>query len=139
MGMTKLNPYLGFKGQAREAMGFYQSVFGGTVGINTYKEFGASQDPTQDDLVMHAALEADNGIVLMASDVPDHFQYTKGTDISVSLNGDDEGELRGYFDKLSHGGTVTMPLEKASWGDTFGMLVDRFGIAWLVNITAGQS
>jgi PhnB protein len=134
---TRLNPYIGFKGQAREAIGFYQTVFGGAVQINTYKEFGASQDPKQDDLVMHSILEADKGIVLMASDVPDHFDYTKGTDISVSLSGDDETELRGYFDKLSQGGTVTGPLAKASWGDTFGMLVDRFGIAWLVNITAG--
>ena len=65
--------------------------------------------------------------------------HTVGSNISVSLSGDAEGELRGYWDGLAAGGTVTVPLEKAPWGDTFGMLVDRFGIPWLVNISGNAT
>ena len=136
---TQLNPYLSFENKARDAMGFYQTVFGGTLQVNTFKDFGASQDPTEDDLVMHSVLEADNGIVLMASDTPGRMPYNPGNNISMSLSGLDEHEMRGYFDKLAEGGTVMMPLQKAIWGDTFGMLTDKFGVQWLVNVTAAKS
>jgi PhnB protein len=136
---TKLNPYLNFRDNTREAMEFYQSVFGGKLTMNTFKEFHASQEPDEDNKIMHASLEADNGITFMASDTPDGMQYTAGTNFSMSLSGDNEAELRGYFEKLSDGGTVTMPLEKAPWGDTFGMLTDKFGVSWLVNITGQQA
>src|SRR6266700_2915114 len=86
---------------------------------------------------MHAVLEADNGITFMASDTPNRMEYQAGTNYSMSLSGDNEAELQGYFEKLLAGGNVTMPLEKAPWGDTFGMLTDKFGVSWLVNI-AGQ-
>jgi PhnB protein len=134
---TKLNPYLSFKDNAREAMEFYQTVFGGKLAISTFKEYHASQDPSEDNKVMHAQLEADNGIVFMASDTPNNMEYKAGTNYSMSLSGDNEAELKGYFEKLSTGGSVTMPLEKAPWGDMFGMLTDQFGVSWLVNI-AGQ-
>jgi PhnB protein len=136
---TRLNPYIGFKSNAREAMEFYQTVFGGSLQMNTFKELGGSQDPSEDDKIMHSVLEADDGMVLMAADTPSHMEYSPGTAISVSLSGDDESRLSGYFEKLSAGGTVTMPLTKATWGDTFGMLTDRFGITWLVNISASQA
>lgn len=84
---------------------------------------------------MHAMLVATNGMTLMASDTPKQMEYKPGTNVSVSLSGDDEAELRPYFEKLSQGGTIAVPLEKAPWGDTFGMLNDKFGIGWLVNIT----
>src|SRR5256885_15057649 len=96
-----------------------------------------TQDPSEDNKVMHALLEADNGITFMASDTPNRMEYTAGTNYSMSLSGDNEAELKGYFEKLSAGGNVTMPLEKAPWGDTFGMPTDKFGVSWLVNI-AGQ-
>ena len=134
---TQLNPYLSFKDNAREAMEFYKTVFGGKLTISTFKDFNASQDPGEDNKVMHAVLEADSGIVFMASDTPDRMEYKAGTNFSMSLSGDNEAELRGYFEKLSASGMVTMPLEKAIWGDTFGMLTDKFGVPWLVNI-AGQ-
>ncbi len=134
---TKLNPYLSFKDNAREAMEFYQTVFGGKLTMSTFKEYHASQDPSEDNKVMHATLEADNGITFMASDTPNRMDYSVGTNYSMSLSGDNEAELKGYFEKLSAGGNVTMPLEKAPWGDTFGMLTDKFGVPWLVNI-AGQ-
>jgi PhnB protein len=132
---SKLNPYLSFKDSTREAMEFYRSVFGGKLDLNTFKDYHASQDPNEDDKIMHSVLEADNGITFMASDTPDRMEYKPGTNFSMSLSGDDEAELKAYFEKLAVGGTVTMPLNKAAWGDTFGMLTDRFGITWLVNIS----
>lgn len=131
---TRLNPYLGFKDNAREAMEFYETVFGGKLEVRTFKEFGASQNPSEDDKVMHSMLEADNGVTFMAADTPNSMEYTPGNNISVSLSGDDDAELRGYFEKLSEGGQVAMPLDQAPWGDVFGMCTDRFGISWLVNI-----
>ena len=134
---TTLNPYISFKDNTREAMEFYHSVFGGKLNMSTFKDFHASQGTDEDDLIMHSQLEADNGITFMASDTPNRMEYKAGTNYSMSLSGDNEAELQGYFEKLSAGGNVTMPLEKAPWGDTFGMLTDKFGVSWLVNI-AGQ-
>ena len=134
---TKLNPYLSFKDNSREAMEFYRAVFGGKLQMNTFKELNASQDPSEDNLIMHSVLEADNGITIMASDTPNRMEYRPGNNMSMSLSGDNEAELKGYFEKLSAGGMVTMPLEKAIWGDSFGMCTDKFGVPWLVNI-AGQ-
>jgi PhnB protein len=134
---TLLNPYLNFRGNARDAMEFYKEVFGGELKMQTFAEFHASQDPSEDDQIMHGDLEARNGMRLMGADVPKRMEFQPGTNVSMSLSGESEPELRGYFDKLAEGGTVMMPLEKAMWGDTFGMLTDRFGVQWLVNI-AGQ-
>jgi PhnB protein len=133
-----LNPYLNFQDQTRDAMTFYQGVFGGDLRISTFKEFQASQDPSDDDKIMHAQLEGENGIVFMAADTPSYMEDKPGTNFSMSLSGEDEGVLRGYFDKLADGGQVTMPLEKAPWGDTFGMVTDRFGVSWLVNVNQQQ-
>jgi len=136
---TKLNPYISFKDNAREAMEFYRTVFGGKLTLSTFKEFHASQDPGEDNLVMHSQLDADNGMTLMASDTPNRMEYRTGTNMSISLSGDNEAELTSYYEKLSGGGTVTMPLEKAIWGDSFGMCVDKFGVQWLVNITGQKA
>jgi PhnB protein len=134
MGST-LNPYLSFRTTAREAMTFYQTVFGGELAISTFGEFGmADAADAGADLVMHAQLTGSQGFVLMGSDTPDQIELTKGSDYTVSLSGDDEAELRGYWDALADGGTVTLPLEKAPWGDSFGQLTDRFGTQWMVNI-----
>ena len=130
-----LNPYLSFKDNAREAMEFYHSVFGGELAINTFEEFHAAQDPSENDLIMHSQLAGENGLVFMGSDTPKRMDFQPAAGFSMSLSGDDEPVLSGYFAKLAEGGTVTMPLEKALWGDKFGMLVDKFGINWLVNIS----
>ena len=131
---TKLNPYLNFKDNTRAAMEFYKSVFGGKLTTSTFKEFQASEDPGDDDKIMHSELEAENGIVFMAADTPSHLEYRSGTNFSMSLSGEDQAELTAYFEKLSIGGTVSQPLTQAPWGDTFGMLIDQFDITWLVNI-----
>jgi PhnB protein len=84
---------------------------------------------------MHAQLETDRGFTLMASDSPPGMERTAGDNIALSLSGEDADELRGYWEKLSNGGTVTVPLEKQMWGDEFGMCKDQFGVPWMVNIT----
>ncbi|AJT42171.1 VOC family protein [Psychromicrobium lacuslunae] len=133
---TRLNPYISFNGKAKEAMEFYQSVLGGELTSSTFGEFQAPVEPAELDLIMHSQLETPSGFTLMASDTPAHMgELKEGNNFSVSLSGDDDAELRGYWDKLTEGGTVSMPLEKAPWGDSFGMLTDKFGIDWLVNIT----
>ena len=134
---VRLNPYLNFKDDAREAMTFYQSVLGGELHLNTFGEFQASEDPAEQDKVMHAQLETPDGLVLMAADTPNSMEHRPQAGVSVSLSGDDEARLRGYWESLSDGGTVVMPFEKAPWGDTFGMCVDRFGTNWMLN-AAGQ-
>jgi PhnB protein len=135
---VQLNPYLSFRDNARQAMEYYHSVFGGTLDVSTFGEFQASEDPAESDKVMHARLEGDHGVVFMASDTPNGMEHRPGTGFSMSLSGDDEAVLRGWFDELAEGGTITMPLEKAPWGDVFGMCVDRFGINWMVNVS-GQA
>lgn len=134
-----LNPYLHFKDNSREAMEFYQSVFGGKLDMNTFGESKMSDDPAYVDKIMHAMLTADNGMVLMASDTPPGMPMNPGMTISISLSGDNQAELQGYWDKLSEGATITMPLSDAPWGDKFGMLVDKFGIEWLVDIGPTQA
>lgn len=137
--VTRLNPYLSFRDSARPAMEFYRSVFGGDLIMNTFAEFQASEDPAEQNKIMHSRLISPNGLVLMAADTPNRMEHTPGTAYSVSLSGEDEAELRGYWDKLADGGIVAMPLEKAPWGDTFGMCVDKFGISWMVNIAGSES
>ena len=136
---TLLNPYLGFRDSAKEAMEFYQSVFGGELTLSTFGEFHASEDPAEQDKIMHGMLTSPSGLVLMGADTPISMEHTPGDAFSVSLSGDDEAELTGYWDKLSEGATITAPLNKAPWGDTFGMCKDRFGINWLVNIAGSAS
>ena len=136
---SRLNPYIGFAGDARQAMEFYQSVFGGELAVNTFGEFGAASGGPEADKVMHAQLETPQGFTLMASDTPEGMQFSgPGGNITISLSGDDEADLRGYWAKLSDGGQVMMPLEKQMWGDHFGMCTDKFGVAWMVNIAGDQ-
>ena len=132
---TILTPYLGFKDNAREAMTFYQTVFGGELALSTFGEFHASDDPAEKDKIMHGQLTSPNGLVLMGADTPNSQPFTAGDNFSVSLSGDDEEELTGYWNKLKEGGTVVEELAKAPWGDSFGMGKDKFGINWLVNIS----
>ncbi|RYP83927.1 VOC family protein [Nocardioides guangzhouensis] len=135
---VRLNPYISFQDNAREAMEFYRTALGGDLAISTFGEYGDPSAP-EASLVMHAMLETPGGFTLMAADTPPGMQHNPGTNMAVSLSGDDAAELRGYWEKLSDGATVTVPLEKQMWGDEFGMLVDRFGIGWMVNIAASQA
>jgi PhnB protein len=131
---SRLNPYISFPDTARQALEFYRGVFGGELALSTFGEAGGVEGPDADK-VMHGQLETPAGYTLMASDTPAGMETTVGTNISISLSGDDVDELRRYFAELSEGGAVTMPLEKQVWGDEFGMCRDRFGIAWMVNVS----
>jgi len=135
---SRLNPYLNFNGNARQALQFYQSVFGGELNLNTFADFGAKDSPDA-DRIMHGQLETDAGYTIMAADVTSDMEYHPVAGCSVSLSGDDADTLHGYWDKLSAGGTTTMPMQKQSWGDEFGMCVDGFGVQWLVNISRPQA
>jgi PhnB protein len=131
---SRLNPYVSFPGTARQAMQFYEGVFGGTLAMNTFGEYGPPDAP-EADKIMHAQLDTSSGFTLMGADNPPGMEHNPGDTITVSLSGDDVDELRGYWAKLSDGGTVSMPLEKQMWGDEFGMCVDKFGVPWMVNIS----
>jgi PhnB protein len=131
-----LNPDLNFNGNARQAMEFYRDVFGGDLMLTTFSELGAA-DGVDADKIMHAGLQTSNGYTIFGADVPSHMEYVAPAGFAVSLSGDDSA-LQGYFEKLSAGGTVTMPLAKQAWGDEFGMLTDQFGIPWMVNIGQPQ-
>ena len=136
---SRLNPYIGFKDNARDAMTFYQEVFGGELTISTFGEFGAA-DQAGADAVMHSQLDTASGFTLMGSDTPPGMPYDESAGrISISLSGDDGDAVRGYWEKLSAKGSVTLPLEKQMWGDEFGMCTDQFGVPWLVNISAPQA
>ena len=137
---TNVTTYLNFRGTARDALAFYQSIFGGDLRVSSFKDFGMPVGEGEEDLVMHGQLDVDGTPLIMGSDVPSHMGYTPGENtFSVSLSGDDEATLTGWFTALSEGATVTQPLEKAPWGDSFGMLQDRFGVSWLVNISGSAA
>ena len=128
-----LNPYISFDGTAREALEAYQSIFGGTLDLSTFGEFGNDTGGAADK-IMHGMLTTSKGFNLMGADNPPGEKFEPGNNISVSLSGDDADDLRGYFEKLSDGGQIMVPLEKQMWGDEFGMCKDRFGVTWMVNI-----
>jgi len=132
MATSRLNPYLSFKDNARQAMEFYKTVFGGELTLSTFGDGGMAHTPADNPKIMHGQLVVSNGYWLMGSDTPAGME-TRPNGV-VSLSGDDEASLKSSWDKLSAGGTVTMPLEKAPWGDSFGMLTDKFGVSWMVNI-----
>jgi PhnB protein len=134
---SQLNPYLTFDGNAREAMEFYHSIFGGELRINTFGEFGAP-DPAIADKVMHAMLTSEKGYLLMASDTAPGMAYNPGNTITVSLSGDPGEGLEEVWEKLADGGTVQLPFEKQMWGDLYGQLTDKFGVPWMIDVAVPQ-
>ncbi|WP_169581922.1 MULTISPECIES: VOC family protein [Microbacterium] len=137
--MPSLNPYLSFRTNARDAMTFYQGVFGGDLDISTFGQFeGMVDDPSESDLVMHAQLTTPEGFVLMGADTPGRMEYRAPAGISVSVSGDDEAALDRYWNGLADGGTIVMPFDTPPWGGRFGMLTDRFGIDWMIALNAAQ-
>jgi PhnB protein len=136
---ARLNPYLTFQGDAREAMEFYRDVLGGELILTTFAEGGIPHDPADADKVMHSQLENESGFTLMGSDAPTGTPSQPLSGVQVSLSGDTDAdaELSGYYDRIAAKGTVVEPLTTAPWGDKFGMVTDPFGVLWMVNI-AGQ-
>ena len=135
--VSRLNPYIGFTDNARQALEFYQEVFGGTLVLNTFGEYGTEGEDAEK--IMHGQLETETGYTLMGADTPTGMQRDSGSNITISLSGDDGDDLRGYWEKLSEGGSISVPLEKQMWGDEFGQCTDKFGVSWLVNIGQPQA
>jgi len=137
---SMLNPYISFRDNARQALEFYAGVFGGEPSIMTFGDSGfaaeAGGDPSEAGKVMHGYLGTPAGFNLMVADTPGSIEHSPGGNVSVALSGDDEAELTGYWEKLAEGATIVEPLTQAPWGDHFGMLTDRFGVGWMVNISA---
>lgn len=135
---SRLNPYIHFPGgTAREAMEHYQRVFGGELVVSTFGEIGGAGDQPFADQIMHGQLETPSGFTLMGADVPPGMEHQQGDTVTISLSGDDD-DLRSWWEQLSDGGTVDVPLERQVWGDEFGQCRDRFGVTWLVNIGSAQ-
>lgn len=134
---VQLNPYLSFRDNARQALEFYHSIFGGELTFSTFAELQPSEDQAEQDKIMHGMLVAEGDLVLMGADTPDSMEYTPSAGFAVSLSGDSDPELRRCWDALSASGTIPLPLERAPWGDSFGMCIDRFG-SWMVNISGAQ-
>jgi PhnB protein len=135
---SRLNPYLSFRDNAREAMEFYRDVFGGELAVSTFGDYG-DPDAPEASLVMHAQLETPSGFLLMGSDTPPGMEHSPGGAITVSLSGDDDEALTGWWERLSDGGSVSLPFEKQMWGDVFGMCTDRFGTPWMVNLAGPEN
>lgn len=140
-----LNPYINWRGQAREAMEFYQSVLGGKLDVMTFADMGgtlqeAAERDGEADWVMHAALSVSDSVLLMGADHPKHVPGEPQTQqVSISGPKEDEATLRSWWDGLSEGATIHQPLEQAPWGDSFGMLTDRYGVDWLLNIAGAPA
>ena len=139
--MTTINPYISFKGNCEEAFTFYKTVFGGE-----FQFLGRYKDSPQQirkvefskedgDKVMHVSLPINNAVVLMGCDVTEAFgqPIIVGNNISLTVEVDNKQEASRIFNSLSSGGTVKMPIGDTFWGAYFGMLVDKFGIHWMVS------
>lgn len=141
-----INPYLNFAGNCEEAFEFYKSVFGGEFPyIGRYNEMPPMEDGKQmpaefANKIMHVSLPIGNGSILMGSDVMDGFgdKHTVGNNITLSINPESKEQADTFFNKLSAGGTVKMPMEDTFWGAYFGMFADKFGINWMINFETNQ-
>jgi PhnB protein len=132
-----LTPYLNFNGNTAEAMKFYQSILGGELNMQTFEQAKMAESPEQKNLIVHATLKS-GAVSLMASDSMPGRPAEFGDNVHMSLMGGDSGKLTEVFQRLAEGGSVDMPLAKQFWGDTFGMVTDKFGVHWMVNIAAQQ-
>ncbi len=129
--------HLNFRGTARAALAFYQSVFGGDMTIATYKDVGNVQEPSEADQVTWGQVAADNGFRIMAYDVPSHIPWSQGEKaFFVSLRGETSEEITAYWEKLSNSATIVQALAPAQWAPLYGMLKDQFGVIWVVDVVS---
>ena len=135
---NNVSAYVAFNGQARQALEYYASVFGGEPRMTTWGEMGVPEMGPPEG-IMHGQVEFENGYVLMASDSTRPGDEVVRGGMNLVLWGTDEQALRGYFDALAAEGTVSQPLEKQMWGDMYGDLTDKFGINWGFNVGVGSA
>ena len=132
--------HLNFRGQARAALELYRDVFGGELVAVTYEQGGAVTDPAEAQQVLWGQVESPAGFRVMAFDVPAHTAYEPGVNpVYVSVRGTDADELRGYWDGLADGADVRVPLAASPWSPLYGMLTDRFGVVWVLDLEVAWS
>jgi PhnB protein len=141
--MSSLHPYLLFEGNCEDAFNLYKSVFGGDFEmVSRYKDVppDVPVPDAEKDQIMHISLPVGDGNMLMGSDRPAHTgKNIVGNNYSITISTDSENQADDYFNGLSAGGKVTMPMEKTFWGAYFGMLVDKYGINWMISYDYGTN
>ncbi|MCX6259107.1 MAG: VOC family protein [Bacteroidia bacterium] len=133
----KLNPYLSFNGNCREAMTFYKECTGGELILNPYDDSPMAVPDEEKDKIMHSSLVID-GLTLMAADSLQGQPVTNGNNISLSISCISKEQANEIYNKLSEGGLAIMPMETTFWGAYFGMLTDKFGINWMISCEGSQ-
>ncbi|KIG15090.1 putative DNA binding 3-demethylubiquinone-9 3-methyltransferase protein [Enhygromyxa salina] len=129
--------HLNFRGDARDALTFYQSVFGGELTLVTYADAHAAREPSEANQVMWGQVAAENGFSVMAYDVPSSLPFSQGENaFFVSVRGDSEAEIQAYWNKLSEGASVIQAIGPSGWAKIYGMLKDRFGVVWVLDVLA---
>lgn len=132
--------HLNFRGQAREALGFYRSVFGGEQTVVTYGMAGVAHDAAQSDQVIWGEVVSERGMRVMAYDVQSEKAWNPGENaFYLCVRGDDADEVTSYWDGLGDGATILQPLGPSQWSPLHGMLRDRFGITWILDVMSGQA
>lgn len=138
----RLNPYLNFHGNTREVLTFYQTALGGSLDLMQYDSIpGMMGDDDEGAKIMHGQLDTQDGLTIMAADYPASMKELPDATLggqSVCVSGDDSERITAIWHALTLGATITEPFAQAPWGDTFGMLTDRFGVAWMVSL-AGKT
>jgi PhnB protein len=130
--------HLNFRGQAREALEFYRSVFGGEIALVTYQDAHSVKDPAEADQIMWGQVQAPSGFRVMAYDVPGALAYDQGErPFFLSARATDVEELTAYWKGLAEGATVLQDLGPSGWAPAYGMLKDRFGVTWVLDIAVG--
>jgi len=137
--MATLSPYISFAGKTAEALEFYKGIFGGEANVQMAKDGpnAANTPPEKMDGVFHAEYNSGAGFQLLASDMMSDTMHPNG-DISLTLDCDNEEQLRGWFDKLADGGNVVWPVRDSEWGSVFAQVVDKYGIQWMLNYSKQQ-
>lgn len=131
----RTTPHLNFRGDARAALELYRSVFGGRLTAVTYADAGAVTEPAEAEHIMWGEVVSDEGFRVMAYDVPSHTAYEPGViPLFVSVRSTDAAEVAGYWERLVEGSTVVAPLAEAAWAPLYGMLKDRFGVTWVLDV-----
>ncbi|WP_194908458.1 VOC family protein [Catenulispora rubra] len=134
----KSTTHVNFRGDARAALEFYRDVFDGELTVITYGAMHAAQTPEEAELIMWGQVTAPSGFAIMAFDVPADRPYDKGvTPFFESVRGETVDDVTSVWEKLADGATILQKLEPSPWAPAYGMLTDRFGVTWVVDVAAG--
>ncbi len=127
--------HVNLRGNARQALTFYRSVFGGDLVAITYADAHNVQNPDEADQIMWGQVTSPDGFAIMAYDVPSSRPWSQGdAPFFVSVRGKDADEISGYWKKLAEGSTIVVDLGPAGWAPLYGMLTDPFGITWVLDV-----